>query len=229
VFVREALESELARASMADSDFVQCLSNGRYSKASLALYGRGLARLVENFPRRLAALASITPHRKARLLIVSNLLEEEGVIRFDSTGELFDDERMSHTSLIGRFVDAAGASETASEPIEPQEEDWFDAAIRSGRFLAASAYLNVGVEGAAPTTFSAIIPALQEHYGFTSKEIAFFVEHAAADERHRDRAIEMLEMLSDGPEQKAEVKDGVRRGVAAWRYFHRNAHRAMIR
>ena len=45
------------------------------------------------------------------------------------------------------------------------------------------------------------IPSFVEHYGFDrdAKEIAFFVEHAEADEEHSERQMELCEKYIDSP------------------------------
>lgn len=221
----EHLSAAIAERDMERSDFVRNLSTGSYPRSALIIYASRLTRLVSMFPRRLAALASICPDRTARLALLENMLEEEGAVSFEPVKGITEDERLSHTALILRFRRSlGGASPDARDEID---ESWFDRQISERNFLGASAYLNLGLEGAAPATFAHVTPALRNVYGFTEKEVAFFSEHTIADTRHRQRAAELLERMAQSPTERAEVIAGIKRGVTIWFVFHRNVHRAM--
>lgn len=227
-FARQLAEL-LAEQRTGENRFLRNLNAGSYPRAALSRYAIRLARLVSQFPRRLAALAANCPERSARLFLLENMLEEEGVAAFHAVNGLSEDERASHTALALRFVTATGATEAdVHAESDDTTETWFDSAVGRGEFLETSAYLNIGIEGAAPSTFEQMIPSLRDVYGFKERELTFFSEHASADERHSARAIAMLEQLASSPDERARVSRGIRRGVAAWRSFHRRCDREML-
>jgi pyrroloquinoline-quinone synthase len=225
VTFEEHLSAAIAQRDMARSEFVRNLSAGTYPRVALVVYADRLARLVAMFPRRLAALASICPDRAARIALLENMLEEEGAISFAPVKGITEDERLSHTALILRFRHSLGDS--SPDPADEMDESWFDRQITEKNFLGASAYLNLGLEGAAPATFAHVTPALRKAYGFTEKEVAFFSEHTIADTRHRQRAAELLERMASTAQEREQVIAGIQRGVLTWFVFHRNVHRAM--
>jgi pyrroloquinoline-quinone synthase len=221
----EHLSAAIAQRDMERSEFVRNLAAGSYPRPALVVYANRLARLVAMFPRRLAALASICPDRTARIALLENMLEEEGAIAFEPVKGITEDERLSHTALILRFRQSLGRS--SPDTADEIDESWFDRQISEKNFLGASAYLNLGLEGAAPATFARVTPALRNVYGFTEKEVAFFSEHTTADMRHRQRAGELLERMASTAQEREEVIAGIQRGVLTWFVFHRNVHRAM--
>ena len=131
-----------------------------------------------------------------RRSVVENLAEEEGLVAIPRPGH----EAHDHTRMIFDFCNAAGLSddEVRNLKIGPA---WHARRLHYAQIVRDE---QVGVvlamqstqEGQQPELNKEItIPSFVRHYGFErdSKEIAFFVEHAEADEEHSDRQMELCE------------------------------------
>ena len=140
--------------------------------------------------------------------VIENLAEEEGLVAIPRPGHVPHD----HTRMIFDFCNAAGLTDDEVKtlkigPVWHGRRLHYVQTMRDeplGVILAMQATQ----EGQQPALNKEItIPSFVKHYGFStdSKEIAFFVEHAEADEEHSARQMELCEKYIDSPSVAARA------------------------
>jgi len=213
-----------ARPPAGASDaFVDALLAKRMSREAIRRYALALFAIAAAFPRRLAEILTLCDESEVRYSLLANLLEEEGVIGYDTAGGVRVARDCSHAELARRFVRAAGASEAEMRDAETSVRGgrWFASAIDRGDWIGAFAYLAVGHEANVPDTFRRIVPALVEQYGFSIDDLVFFTEHYEADERHGTESAHLIARIARTEDARGRALEGARRGGAAWRAWPR--------
>jgi pyrroloquinoline quinone (PQQ) biosynthesis protein C len=134
--------------------------------------------------------------------VIENLAEEEGLVAIPRPGHVAHD----HTRMIFDFCNAAGLTdgEVKTLNIGPAWHGRRLHYVQTMRDepLGVILAMQATQEGQQPALNKEItIPSFVEHYGFStdSKEIAFFVEHAEADEEHSERQMALCEKYIDSP------------------------------
>jgi pyrroloquinoline quinone (PQQ) biosynthesis protein C len=132
--------------------------------------------------------------------VIENLAEEEGLVAIPRPGH----EPHDHSRMIFDFCNAAGLTddEVKSLIIGPA---WHGRRLHYVQTLRDEPLgvilaMQATQEGQQPALNKEVtIPSLTKHYGFTAEaaEIAFFVEHAEADEEHSARQMALCEKYID--------------------------------
>ncbi len=135
--------------------------------------------------------------------VIENLAEEAGLVAIPRPGH----EPHDHTRMIFDFCNAAGLSDgdVQEHSIGPawHARRLHYASVTRDEALGVVLAMQATQEGQQPALNKEItIPSFIKHYGFSrnSKEIAFFVEHAEADEEHSERQMELCEKYIDTEE-----------------------------
>jgi pyrroloquinoline quinone (PQQ) biosynthesis protein C len=134
--------------------------------------------------------------------VIENLAEEAGLMAIDRAGHTPHD----HMLDIFAFTRAAGLKEREVRELV-QTPAWF---ARSLHYVRVMQEEPVGVILAMQATqegqqvalnVDVILPAFAKHYGYPrgSRAIAFFEEHAEADEEHSARQIQLCSKYLDTP------------------------------
>ena len=141
--------------------------------------------------------------------VIENLAEEEGLVAIPRPGH----EAHDYTRMIFDFCNAAGLDDAAVKtlPIGPA---WHARRLHYAQTLRDEPLgvilaMQFTQEGQQPALNKEIaIPAFLRHYGFTadSPEIAFFVEHAEADEEHSARQLQLCQKYIDSPSVAARAR-----------------------
>lgn len=134
--------------------------------------------------------------------VIENLAEEEGLVAIPRPGH----EAHDHSRMIFDFCNAAGLGddEVRTMAIGPA---WHARRLHYAHTLREEPLgvilaMQFTQEGQQPELNKEItIPAFIEHYGFSQEapEIAFFVEHAEADEEHSERQLQLCAKYIDSP------------------------------
>lgn len=166
-----------------------------------------------------------------RRLIIENIAEEAGIMAGG------DREPHDHMEMIFDFCREAGLSKDEVLNFKPTPV-W----VAQGRnYLYVMEYEPVGVALAMAATqegqqvdlnVEINIPSLQSQYGYAAdgKEIAFFVEHAEADEDHSIRQLQLAEKYCDTPELKQQALDAALRACQIrWETVSDVYHREVLK
>jgi pyrroloquinoline quinone (PQQ) biosynthesis protein C len=198
--------------------FFRLLESDADAQAALREYALRLYQGVHAFARRLYAICSVVPHADARVLIAENVLEEEGFV--PTSGRLVLQSAASHRSLAERFARACGLGDAElAAAVQRLPRGWFEDAIQEGRWLAAMAYLLVGVEGNGAPACRALLANLQRR-GFAAGELAFFELHGSADEEHSAVGLTLVERFACDVQQRTEALAAAARGARDFRLLH---------
>ena len=114
-------------------------------------------------------------------------------------------------------------SEVAStEPLPSTSSllHWFEYSTKVLPFLEGVAAINLAAEGQVVGAFGSFARGLQEHYGLSRSEVAFWDVHEIADAEHSEVG-DSIVTRSAGTK---ETQDGIRRTVAVslqmwWKFF----------
>lgn len=194
-----------------DSRFYRLAASGRCPPSVLLRYARSTYLSACLFCASLAELADKAPDGAARLALLENLLEEEGVSLSPDKGLVVRPERR-HPALAMRFVKACGGSgEDVADGLHATGPG--RAMLAQGRWLEAASFLLVGQELKFAAASGLILAALRP-YGFAERDLAFFAVHGEADCRHGREALDLvLDRARSRAEQQACIAaagDGAR-------------------
>jgi pyrroloquinoline quinone (PQQ) biosynthesis protein C len=193
-FSRAEFERRLRGAttswSFADSRFYRLLAAGRCPPSLLRRYAAATCQGARLFCASLAELAAAAPDPRAKLVLLENLMEEEGIDLLPGAGLRVRPAR-GHVALAERFLAACGGSRDEPEPpthhmLHPGRE-----MLNQGRWLDACAFLLIGQELNFSSICKLMVPLLR-HHGIAARDLAFFQVHIAADARHGREALDLL-------------------------------------
>jgi pyrroloquinoline quinone (PQQ) biosynthesis protein C len=217
---REALAEALLGAvkpyRFEDTRFHAILAKGPAPPRILARFACGTYALATQFVGMLATMVATAPDPHARLLLLENLLEEEGIVLKPSRG-LAVRPAARHVNLARRFVAACGVN-----PDTVELERWPAQAmnrartlIAQDRWVEATAYLLIGNELKAGEACPAIVELLIAQ-GFAERDVAFFEVHIEADQSHGQEAVAMVcDAATDRKTQEAAIR-AAGDGARAW-------------
>lgn len=209
------------------SRFCRMVASGRCPRPLLQRYARETYRGALLFCANLADLAQQAPDGEARLVLLENLLEEEGIHLREGRG-LISRPEQRHPALAMRFVTACGAEIAEagqSEDEMPHLSTPGRRLIDQRRWLEAVSFLLIGQE----YRFATIAALLLEHFrrlGLAERDLAFFSVHIEADDAHGRQALDLvLDRAKTSEEQRACIA-AARSGSRHW-FEHHGAERAL--
>src|SRR5438034_217478 len=98
--------------------------------------------------------------------------------------------------------------------------DWFLRSTREHPFIEGAAATNLAAEGQVPGAFGPFARALEQHYGCTRAQVAFWDVHEQADREHSAIGDHIVVRLATTPELQADVRRAVARSLELWwRFF----------
>jgi pyrroloquinoline quinone (PQQ) biosynthesis protein C len=196
--------------------FIVRVQEGAATRDEIRSFALHMASATETFVRSLHSILSICPDPVVRHSLISNVLEEEGMIAFvPGEGGKFD-RKKHHPTMARKFAIAAGSTDADIDgnPVGPPR--WFHRAIAAGNWLGPFAYIAVGTEASTPPTFRLLAPPLIETYGFTEDELQFLFEHMTVDDRHGEQGAQLIASVATTEEARRQALDGARRGGSGW-------------
>ncbi len=183
------LDEVIERHAMLKHPFYQSWNEGKLSRATLAEYAKQYYAHVRAFPTYVSAVHSNCDDRRARLLLLENLQDEEQ-----------GDE--NHPELWLRFAEALGVrrEQTQSAELLPstiQSVNTMRRLTRSQDFLEGIAAL-YAYESQIPEVARTKREGLKAFYGIDELQaVSFFTVHEQADLIHRKAEREILSLHCD--------------------------------
>lgn len=181
----------------------QDMAQGKAPLRALGLYMAGHYRFVSYALPSMGLLYSRAP-LDVRKAVASNLSEEEGLLAIPRPGHKPHD----HNEMIFAFCTAAGFSRDQVEHLQLTPAWWARALHYSHVLRVESMGVTLAMQSTQEGQQVALnreitLPAFQKYYGYTldSPEIAFFVEHAEADEEHSRRQLDLCAKYVDPAER----------------------------
>ena len=189
---------------------------GRCPPAVLRRYAESTVASADLFNGVLADMIAAAPDPEARVLLLENLLEEEGVSLVAGRGLLHRPET-SHPALARRFARAVGGSE---HPANADPATYGGRRLlEEGRWLDAVAYLLLGQELHFADAAPALAQAL-EAAGLARHDVAFFWVHKTADREHGEQALAIVLRHAVTRAQQESCLAQARAGAEAWMQAH---------
>lgn len=198
----------------------QLLMSRKCPLSLIQRYARSTFLGASLFSTNLIELVEKAPNDKAKLTLLKNLLEEEGIHMSPTKGLVVRPEAR-HSALALRFATACGASqELDKNPLHTMHlaRDY----LSQDRWLEAVAFLLVGQELKFAHVSTLIMHALM-HQGYTERELAFFAVHREADKRHGQEALNLVIDNSHSKEQQNAALQAAREGAHHWFSMHGGA------
>ena len=216
---RAGLLEQVAQVRAEDTRLWRLLDAGRAPRKVLQAYALATVRSAELFCATLAEMASKAPGPAARLHLLENLMEEEGLFLQPSRG-LVSRPETSHPALARRFAAAVGldpaslALESANHATGPGR-----AMLAEGRWAEAVSHLLIGQEYNFCHTAPRLAEALMKN-GLSAHDVAFFIVHETADREHGEQAIAMVLDHADTRRLQDACIAEARAGAEAWLAAH---------
>ena len=221
----EALPREQFRAALLgaieglraeDTRLHRLLMARRCPPALIRRYALATVRSADLFCATLAEMADKAPDAEARLVLLENLLEEEGMFLQPSQGMVHRPEA-SHPALARRFAAAVGADGDGLEARYATGPG--RAMLARGQWVEAVAHLLIGQE----LLFAEAAPAMAralEASGLATRDLAFFWVHETADREHGEQALELVLRHAHGRAQQERCIAEARAGAREWLEAH---------
>jgi pyrroloquinoline-quinone synthase len=153
---------------------------------------------------------------EARVHILDNLIEEE-------TGRM--SKSAPHPELYLRLGCALGSTRETMLTIRPLPESvalrtWWIWTVAHRPFTEGLAAVSIAGEAQVPGAGNEFARLLEEKYGLTHDETAFWWVHEEADREHGGSATELVAKLAQTEEEQQRVRDVVDHTLELlWRFF----------
>ncbi len=152
----------------------------------------------------------------ARVHILDNLIEEE-------TGRM--SKSAPHPELYLRLGCALGSTRETMLNIRPLPESvalrtWWIWVVANRPFAEGLAAVSIAGEAQVPGVGNEFARILEERYGLTHDETAFWWVHEEADREHGGSAVELVSKLAQTDEEQKRVRDVVDHTLELlWRFI----------
>ncbi len=153
---------------------------------------------------------------QVRAEILNNLIEEE-------TGKMSGSA--PHPELYIRLGEALGSTRERMLNIQPLPETlalrtWWIWLVEKRPFVEGLASVSVAGEGQVPGAAKEFARILEQEYGLTHEQSAFWWVHEEADREHGNGAMEIVAKLARTDEEQQRVRAVVRNTLELmWRFF----------
>jgi pyrroloquinoline-quinone synthase len=191
--------------------FTEAWVNGQLTRTQLGEWARQHYHYVGKFSQWCGTVYGRCPDQEARDFLLENMWEEEMGNR--------------HSELLIRFAEACGFSrdDVLNVDVLPTTRGltaWCHEMANAHSFLEAAAGLLVGLESQTPCIYRRNTPPLLEKYGFSEREVEFFIVHQTADEEHGERGYQIVERHATTPALQDLAVRTVREATAMrWQYM----------
>lgn len=202
-----------------ETRFYNLLDKGRCSRKVLEKFANSTYLGAKLFCASLAELVIHAPDNDAKLLLLENLMEEEGIFLRPDSG-LSVRKQANHQVLALKFADACGniiddVILNHNSHLLNQGRQW----ILESRWLEAAAYLLIGQELKFSSVSEKMFNVLIKN-GFQRKDLAFFAIHIEADMKHGQQAMDIVIDRAVTPELQLAVIAAADAGAKKWFQMH---------
>jgi len=162
------------------------------------------------------------PDPKLREEIVENVIEEE-------TGKVSG--TAGHPELFRRLGEALGSTRERMETLEPLPETralrcWYELAMSPTTPFVDALAMGAAGEAQLPGAAARATQVLEQKYGLTHEQTAFWWVHEEVDREHSGAAYEALAKLAQTDEEQRRVRSVVKGYLDLWWLFFDGLERA---
>lgn len=212
----QRLLTEAAQRPVSEARLIQWVHSGHCPRRVLRGMAASILAGAAQFPPRLSALYQIATDPGVRLHILSNLLEECGIVP-DAQHTLVACPEQRHVNWAITFAHACGLTEgqiTACVTRPSAVYPAVDQAIAAGDWQYAWAYLAC-LEFNVSRSYPFLIAGLLKS-GFTAADIVFLSNHVTADAEHGQAGMMLVAQVSTGEEARARALQAVQSAARHW-------------
>jgi pyrroloquinoline-quinone synthase len=200
------------------------IAEGGVDHAGLQRFAVEFFLQVREFPRAVSGLHARCPDARERIELAESLYEEE-------TGRISGCNH-PHPELFLRFGTATGLPREAFERAAPLPSTaslihWFELSTRSLPYLEGAAAITLAAEGQVPGAFGPFARALEQHYGLSREQVAFWDVHEIADREHSGVGDHAVVRYAASAETQRGVRAAVETSLAQWWQFFDGIERAI--
>jgi pyrroloquinoline-quinone synthase len=192
----QLLEKDIDEKHLSKHEFYQLWNEGEISLEALRGYARQYYKFVSEFPRFVSRVHSNTPDEEDRMLILSNLNEEE-------------DKDLPHTELWLRFAEGIGVKRNKIDTkMLPETKGMLDSLreLSSKNLLEGAAAL-LAYEAQVSDIATLKMKGLKKHYNLKDKNsLEFFEVHGEVDIEHQKTWKKLIAKHAKTKEQKSKVR-----------------------
>ena len=218
---RDAFMAALVAAERAypceETRLYRALAARRCPPSLLLRYARSTYLSALMFCATIAEFTAKAPDPEARLLMLENLLEEEGMFISPERGLVQRPER-SHVALARRFLKACGGKEEVHEEAlhatSPGRR-----MLAEGRWLEAMSFLLIGQEMKFGSASALLFDVLRGN-GLAERDLAFFAVHVEGDSRHGAQALKLVADRASTAEEQRRCLAAAEAGARLWFEMH---------
>jgi len=219
---RQALEEASEQRHSAVHPWSEAWTSGKLDRRLLGGWVKQHYHYVSHFAEWVAAVYANCPHADVQHFLLENVTEEEGFVGMHGAAPV------RHSDLLLEFGEVCGMKrdevlnaqlngELLTETLGLQS--WCTGQSRKP-FVEALSGLLIGLESQVPRIYSKTTPPLLEKYGFTEREVEFFIVHQTADEDHGERGYQIVERHATTPALQDLAVRTVREATAMrWQYM----------
>lgn len=220
---RKALIAAVDAYPTQDTRLYHLLMARRCPPAMILRYAQSTYVSARLFCATIAEMVDKAPSERARLWLLENLLEEEGIVLKPSQGLVVRPEQR-HPALAARFLRACGGNELDAEAHTRHATGPGRQLLADGRWTEAVAHLLVGQELKFGAASACLFDAFRAN-GYSAHDLAFFAVHRTADCEHGEQALQLvIEQCRTATEQDAALV-AARNGTRIWFDMHGGAAR----
>lgn len=201
--------------------FYRLVSTGRCPAPVMLRYARSTYLSATLFCASLAELVDKAPDAAARLVLLENLMQEEGIHLRPDRGLVVRPETR-HPALALRFLRACGGDESDEEAVIGDALHATGpgrALLGAGRWLEAVSFLLIGQELKFGTASGQLFEALRNQ-GFADRDLAFFAVHVEADMEHGRQALDLVLDRADSLSLQQVCIEAAAAGARHWFDMH---------
>ena len=215
-FAKELKSMVAQRRAFGDHPWIQKFRRAELSKEQVRYWIEQQFYLTGKVQDLIGPLYVNCPDVEARMRILDNLVEEE-------TGKMSGSA--PHPELYIRLGTALGSSRETMLNIRPLPESvalrtWWIWVVANRPFIEGLAAVSIAGEAQVPGAGNEFARILEEKYGLTHEEAAFWWVHEEADKEHGGSAVEIVSKMARTDEEQKQVREVVDHTLELlWRFF----------
>lgn len=210
---KQILINEVRKYSFTNTRLYRILESGKCSNFIARKIAESMLNTAYAFYPILAELIDLAPNNQAKFILLSNLMEEEGILLRKSQGLVVKPE-LRHSGLAERVFFATGGT-SLPERVNPEVFKQTREYLRQGKWVEAVAYTLVGHEMPSSEYCKEIVPLLKG-LGYSQRDLAFFSIHVDADERHGQEAIDLVVENATTYHLQMSALEAASTGCSSW-------------
>jgi len=198
----QVIEKEVLNHELFDHPFLKKLASGAYSQEGVRFVLTQFGKIVIPFTAAICKLMGNSPDLKSRFMLMDNLYEELGNMKFNQC----------HPSLYSEMLNSIGVDQKIFEEMETIPSirilnNTILDAVENKSFAIGCAWLGYGGELTIPNNFPYLVKGI-EQASFEDIDMTYWDRHGDRDQEHSDDATVVL-CMNTTPKEHQKIKEAV--------------------